>query len=138
MLPPMYARPLMETGSLAQVLPGVLETDSKVAVVYAERKFVSSQVRAFVDALLAWAPGELPRIPRERHERARRGRRARRAGAHTREGSTQSDDAAVRSRRAEAGPKALKAPGTLGSPGRARLKAAPAPACSSNISASRT
>src|SRR5262249_15012062 len=28
---------------------------------------------------------------------------------------------------AEAGPKALKAPGTLGSPGRARLKAAPAP-----------
>src|SRR5262249_33568661 len=51
MLPPMCARPLMETGSLAQVLPGVLETDSEVAVVYAEREFVSSQVRAFVDAL---------------------------------------------------------------------------------------
>ena len=66
-LPLWYARPLIEAGSLVQVLPGVLEADSQVAVVYAEREFVPPQVRAFVDALLAWAPGELERIPRERH-----------------------------------------------------------------------
>ena len=67
MLPLLYARPLIEAGSLVQVLPGVLEADSQVAVVYAEREFVPPQVRAFVDALVAWAPSELERIPRERH-----------------------------------------------------------------------
>lgn len=67
MLPLVYARHLMETGELVQVLPEVLEAQSQVAVVYAEREFMPPQVRAFVKALVEWAPGELERIPRERH-----------------------------------------------------------------------
>ena len=67
MIPLMYARHLLESGELALVLPGVLEAETQVAVVYAEREFVPPQVRAFVDALVAWAPSELERIPRDRH-----------------------------------------------------------------------
>lgn len=64
MLPLMFAGPLLDRGELVQVLPGVLEADSQIAVVYPEREFVPPQVRAFVDALIAWAPSELARMPR--------------------------------------------------------------------------
>lgn len=67
MIPNMYARHLIDSGDLVPVLPAVLEAETQVAVVYAEREFVPPQVRAFVDALVAWAPSELERIPRERH-----------------------------------------------------------------------
>jgi DNA-binding transcriptional LysR family regulator len=65
-LPLMMLRPALEDGSLVQVLPGVLENRVRVAVVYPEREFVPPQVRAFVDALVAWAPGELSEeLPRQ-------------------------------------------------------------------------
>lgn len=71
MLPLMYVRHLIEAGELVAVLPGVLEAATQVAVVYAEREFVPPQVRAFVDALVAWAARELEQVPRERHAPAR-------------------------------------------------------------------
>jgi DNA-binding transcriptional LysR family regulator len=66
-------------GALVQVLPGVLEDQSRVAIVYPERELVPPQVRAFVDAVLAWAPSmpALSRIEPPKPKRAKgRKRRA--------------------------------------------------------------
>jgi hypothetical protein len=41
------------------VLPGAIQADSHVAVVYAEREFMPPQLRAFVDAVTAWGQGDL-------------------------------------------------------------------------------
>jgi DNA-binding transcriptional LysR family regulator len=59
MLPRMFVLPLIEQGALVQVLAGVLEVEAQIAVVYPEREFVPPQVRAFVEALVAWAKVEL-------------------------------------------------------------------------------
>jgi DNA-binding transcriptional LysR family regulator len=61
MLPLPLTRAFLEEGALVAVLPGVLEQEGQVAVVYAERELMPPQVRAFVDAIVAWAPGELGR-----------------------------------------------------------------------------
>jgi DNA-binding transcriptional LysR family regulator len=61
MLPLTIVRAFLEEGTLALVLPGVLEHAAQIAVVHAEREFVPPQVRAFVDAIVAWAPTELGR-----------------------------------------------------------------------------
>lgn len=66
MLPLIAALPGLESGALVQVLPKVLKGESKLSVVYAEREFVAPQVRAFVDAVVAWAPGELSQAIPER------------------------------------------------------------------------
>lgn len=55
-LPSLLVRPLIEHGQLEHVLPNVLRAESQIAVVYAERAFVPATVRAFVDAVVAWAP----------------------------------------------------------------------------------
>lgn len=49
----------LQKGELVPVLEGILGAEARLAVVYAEREFVPPQVRAFVDALIAWAPGHL-------------------------------------------------------------------------------
>lgn len=47
------------------VLPDTLYAEAVVAVVHPEREFVPPAVRAFVDAVVAWASGELGRkLPR--------------------------------------------------------------------------
>ena len=61
MLPLTIVRDLLEEGELVQVLPGVLERAGQFAVVYAERELMPPQVRAFVDAVVAWAPTDLAR-----------------------------------------------------------------------------
>jgi DNA-binding transcriptional LysR family regulator len=38
-----------------RVLPGIIEADTQVAIVYPERELVPPQVRAFIDAVVAWA-----------------------------------------------------------------------------------
>jgi len=75
-LPLMIVRPLLEDGGLVHVLPGVLERHVRVSVVYPEREFVPPQVRAFVDAVVAWAPTEFAvDIPAKcREEAAKRGK----------------------------------------------------------------
>jgi len=83
----------LERGELVAVMPSVLRSDLRIALVYPEREFVPSQVRAFVDWMAAKAPetflprGE-PGSQREiaaraspHGERARKGTRARAIGA---------------------------------------------------------
>jgi DNA-binding transcriptional LysR family regulator len=51
-------RPALVRRELVQVLRGKLETESRMAIVYAEREFLPPQVRAFVDEFAAWAERE--------------------------------------------------------------------------------
>lgn len=55
-LPMLLVGRLLEKGALVQVLPGSLEVESRMAIVYPEREFVPPQLRAFVDAVAAWVP----------------------------------------------------------------------------------
>jgi DNA-binding transcriptional LysR family regulator len=54
-LPEVLVSPFVERGELVRVLPQVLDTENRLSVVYVERKFLPAHVRAFVDALVAWA-----------------------------------------------------------------------------------
>jgi DNA-binding transcriptional LysR family regulator len=56
LLPTMFVADDVENGTLVQVLPGVVEAESRIAVVYPEREFLPAHVRAFIEALVAWAP----------------------------------------------------------------------------------
>jgi DNA-binding transcriptional LysR family regulator len=60
-LPLMVLYPALENGSLVPILPDTLRGEALIAVVYAEREFVPPAVRAFVDAVVEWAPAELGR-----------------------------------------------------------------------------
>jgi len=55
-LPTVVLGDLVERGALVQVLPGVLETESRIAVVYPERELIAPHVRAFIEALARWTP----------------------------------------------------------------------------------
>jgi DNA-binding transcriptional LysR family regulator len=87
LIPRFLAHDRLEQGALVHVLAGVVGTETKVSVVYREREFVAPQVRAFVDALVAWAPEGLlrrdppvrvsPRAAVARRAPAPRARRAR-------------------------------------------------------------
>jgi DNA-binding transcriptional LysR family regulator len=59
-LPLMLCEDDVRAGKLVHVLPGVIEAESHVALVFLEREFLPPQVRAFVDAMIAWAEGSLP------------------------------------------------------------------------------
>jgi DNA-binding transcriptional LysR family regulator len=59
-LPMVLVRRFVEEGTLVQVLGGLLEWKSQLAVVYLEREFVPPPVRAFVDAAVKWAETDLP------------------------------------------------------------------------------
>jgi DNA-binding transcriptional LysR family regulator len=59
LLPGLLVSGFLASGRLVHVLPGVIQARSMVAVVYPEREFVPPQVRAFADALVAWAPQNL-------------------------------------------------------------------------------
>ncbi len=54
LLPYVLAGPLLAEGLLEEGLAEHIGGETRVAVVYAEREFVSPQVRAFVDAVVAW------------------------------------------------------------------------------------
>lgn len=56
MIPHLVLGDLVETGVLVQVLPGILESENRISVVYVEREFIAPHVRAFVEAMVAWAP----------------------------------------------------------------------------------
>jgi DNA-binding transcriptional LysR family regulator len=55
-LPDSLVRGYVEDGSLVHVLPGLVEIKNRMALVYPEREFLPPQVRAFVDAVVAWLP----------------------------------------------------------------------------------
>ncbi|MGE0784240.1 MAG: LysR family transcriptional regulator [Sandaracinaceae bacterium] len=87
LLPEAWSQPLVETGELVPVLEGVVGTETRIAIVYAERELMSPAVRALIDAVTEWAPDQLPPDPfREIEEcnaeqAVRRAQRRRRAGA---------------------------------------------------------
>jgi DNA-binding transcriptional LysR family regulator len=56
LLPSIVIGDLVNRGVLLHVLPGVLRAESRLAVVYPERAFLPAHVRAFVEALIEWAP----------------------------------------------------------------------------------
>lgn len=56
LLPEFLVADPLDEGTLVHVLPGVLGTQIQLAVVYLEREFLPPQVRAFIDALIEWAP----------------------------------------------------------------------------------
>jgi DNA-binding transcriptional LysR family regulator len=58
-LPLMLTHDALERGELVAVLPDTLHAEAMFAVVYPEREFVPPAVRAFVEAVVAWAPTEL-------------------------------------------------------------------------------
>ena len=59
LLPRGLVSPHLESGALVQVLAGVVGAEMQIALVYPERTFLPPQVRAFIDAVAAWAPREL-------------------------------------------------------------------------------
>lgn len=61
------------------ILSGVIEADVNVAVVYPERELVPPQVRAFVGALVEWAPKEFASLKAPAVASARAKARPRRA-----------------------------------------------------------
>lgn len=62
LLPEILLADLIQSGVLVQVLPGVLQNENRIAVVYVEREYLPPHVRAFIDALVEWAPA-LQRTP---------------------------------------------------------------------------
>jgi len=74
MLPLMLCEQHARSGELVHVLPGVLESDAQVGLVFAEREFQPPQVRAFVDAVVAWAQEGLPQPSEACQEKLRAGR----------------------------------------------------------------
>ncbi|MDI1446054.1 LysR family transcriptional regulator [Polyangium sp. 6x1] len=79
LLPRVMVRPHLDTGALVHVLPGAIQGETHIAVVYPEREFMPPQVRAFIDALVAWAPGMIvpqkgaPKPKRAAKTRGRKG-----------------------------------------------------------------
>lgn len=68
LLPAGFVRDGLDDGSLVPVLPGVLESEGRVAVVYPDREYLPPQVRAFADLAVAWSremqfgPDTAPRV----------------------------------------------------------------------------
>lgn len=82
-LPLMITHASLQSGALVPVLPDTLYAEALVAVVYPERQFVPPAVRAFVEAVVAWAPGELGRTLPGSCRTAWDEQRERRSGART-------------------------------------------------------
>jgi DNA-binding transcriptional LysR family regulator len=51
----------LERGALVPVLPKLLRGEAVIALVHLEREFVPPVLRAFIDAVVEWAPSELGR-----------------------------------------------------------------------------
>jgi DNA-binding transcriptional LysR family regulator len=51
----------LERGALVPVLPKILRGEAVIALVHLEREFVPPVLRAFIDAVVEWAPRELGR-----------------------------------------------------------------------------
>jgi DNA-binding transcriptional LysR family regulator len=71
LLPLAVVRPHLERGALVHVLPGAIQAEAQFAVVYPEREFLPPPVRAFIDAVVAWGPGELGASPPKRAAKRR-------------------------------------------------------------------
>src|SRR5215470_16745115 len=59
LLPLSLMSPFLERGDLVHVLPDLIREEARVALVYPEKEFLPPQVRAFIDAVVAWTPPRL-------------------------------------------------------------------------------
>jgi len=59
LLPLSLMTPFLERGELVHVLPDLIREEARVALVYPEKEFLPPQVRAFIDAVVAWTPSRL-------------------------------------------------------------------------------
>lgn len=84
LVPSLLMMPLVRRGLLVPVLPDVIRGEVRVAVVYPERELVPPQVRAFVEAVVAWAPAGLAEARVEEKCRAREAPRPRKKKASSR------------------------------------------------------
>lgn len=62
LLPTLVVDEHLESGALVRVLPGLVDGEVHIAVVYAERELLPARVRAFVECVVAWA-GALEESP---------------------------------------------------------------------------
>ncbi|MEY2934198.1 MAG: hypothetical protein RL033_4947 [Pseudomonadota bacterium] len=70
-LPLAVVLPQLQSGALVPVLLGSIGAEVRISVLYLERELVPPQVRAFVDAVVEWAPGQLtPELPAHCREAA--------------------------------------------------------------------
>jgi DNA-binding transcriptional LysR family regulator len=63
LLPETLVAEAIRRGELKRVLPRLLDSENRMAVVYVERELLPAPVRAFVEALVAWAPAALASAP---------------------------------------------------------------------------
>jgi len=59
LLPLSLVTPSLQSGELVHVLPDLIRQEARVALVYPEKEFLPPQVRAFIDAVVAWTPPRL-------------------------------------------------------------------------------
>lgn len=71
MLPLLMCEPYARNGQLVHVLPGELEVDTQIALVFPERELQPPQVRAFVEWVVQWAEQGLPKASPECDEKLR-------------------------------------------------------------------
>jgi len=64
LVPSLAVQHRLDRGTLVEVLPSLLRSEGRIAVVYTERELVPPQVRAFVDWMLAHATKVIPGPPR--------------------------------------------------------------------------
>jgi len=55
-LPMLLVGAALERGDLVRVLPELIHAETRMSIVYQEKELLPPQVRAFIDALIAWAP----------------------------------------------------------------------------------
>ena len=59
LLPTFLVGPMIERGELVHVLPGTVEAEARVALVYLDREYVPPHLKAFVEAISVWGRREL-------------------------------------------------------------------------------
>jgi DNA-binding transcriptional LysR family regulator len=55
-LPTLLVAAPLERGALVRVLPELIHAETRMSIVYQEKELLPPQARAFIDALIAWAP----------------------------------------------------------------------------------
>ena len=56
LLPEVIVSDALDRGVLVPVLPGILGSENRIAVVYVDRELMPPHVRAFTDEIIAWGP----------------------------------------------------------------------------------
>ncbi len=73
LLPRLLVHRHLKSGELVHVLAGVIRGEARISIVYPERELVPPQVRAFIDAVVAWHPERFDEAAVARRAAARSG-----------------------------------------------------------------